>query len=128
MTLTISTMSTDKLSASVTFLWGQGKLQNEFAITQKDCAKCTGVLLQLDPLRPDPRFKQVRLEVDPKTATVLKSTVVDPDGSENVISFIDLKTNTNVSNDAFVINAPKSTQIVDMTGAARAAPAKDGGG
>ena len=40
-----------------------------------------GTLLVLDPLKNEPRFRQVRLEVDPKTAQVLKSTVVDPDGN-----------------------------------------------
>jgi len=125
--LTLSAMSTDKLSASVSFLWGQGKLANEFSIAQKACAKCTGVLLELTPLRPDPRFKQVRLEVDPKTAQVIKSTVVDPDGSENAITFPNLKTNVGVKDDAFQISVPKSTQVVDLTAMARPAPAKDGG-
>ncbi|MBK7863101.1 MAG: outer membrane lipoprotein carrier protein LolA [Archangiaceae bacterium] len=127
LSLTISAMSTDKLSASVTFLWGQGKLANEFSISQRACEKCSGVLLELNPLRPDPRFKQVRLEVDPKSATVLKSTVVDPDGSENAITFIDLKTNVGVPDDAFRIALPKSVQIVDMSAAMKAPAPKDGG-
>jgi outer membrane lipoprotein carrier protein len=135
MTLTMSPMSTDKLSASVTFLWGQGKLASEFSIVQKPCDKCTGVLLELTPLRPDPRFKQVRLEVDPKTATVLKSTVVDPDGSENAITFLNLKTNVGVSDDAFKIVLPKGVQVVDLSAvsptppkdSAKPAPAHDGG-
>ncbi|MBL8957082.1 MAG: outer membrane lipoprotein carrier protein LolA [Myxococcaceae bacterium] len=130
--LSIMPMSTDKLSASVSFLWGQGKLAAEFSIVKKDCAKCTGVLLELTPLRPDPRFKQVRLEVDPKTAQVLKSTVVDPDGSENAITFSNLKMNPGVKGDAFVITTPKGTVINDMTKAAGGAPApapapRDGG-
>lgn len=131
MSVTISAMSTDKLSASVTFLWGQGKLANEFSIAQKACEKCSGVLLELTPLRPDPRFRQVRLEVDPKTAIVLNSTVVDPDGSENAISFINLKTNVGVPDDAFKLVLPKGTAVNDMTAMMQApmkpAPAKDGG-
>ena len=127
--LTLAPMSTDKLSASVSFLWGQGRLATEFSIVKKDCAKCTGVLLELTPLRPDPRFKQVRLGVDPKTAQVLKSTVVDPDGSENAITFSNLKVNAAVKAEAFIISYPKGTQIVDMTkaGGAAPAPSKDGG-
>jgi outer membrane lipoprotein carrier protein len=115
LTYTISAMDTDKLSASVTFLWGEGKLANEFNITQKPCEKCQGVLLVLDPKRPDPRFKQVRLEVDPKTASVLKSTVVDPDGSENAITFINLKPNVGVGDDAFKLKVTKDYQTIDMT-------------
>ena len=72
-------------------------------------------LMVLDPVRPDPRFRQVRLEVDTKTAQVLKSTVVDPDGSENAISFLDLKTNVGIAADSFKINPPEGTRVEDFT-------------
>jgi outer membrane lipoprotein carrier protein len=123
LTLTISPMSTDKLSASITFLWGKGKLASEFNIVKKPCEKCTGTLLEMTPLHPDARFKQVRLEVDPKSAMVLKSTVVDPDGSENAISFTKLETNKGLEDAAFKLKPPAGTQIIDMT---KAMP-KDGG-
>lgn len=129
-TLTISAMATDKLSASVTFLWGQGKLASEFDIVKKACPTCTGVLLEMTPKRPDPRFKMVKLEVDAKTAQVLKSTVVDPDGSENAISFIKLATNTGVDDKAFQLSVPKSIQIIDFTkpqAVPAPAPARDAG-
>lgn len=121
--LTVASIGTSKLSASVTFLFGQGKLADEFAITQKDCAKCAGTLLQLDPLVPDARFTRIFLEVDPKSAQVLKSTVVDPDGSENAISFLNLKTNTGPAWDGgtgsvdprFKLSPPPDTQVQDFT-------------
>ena len=121
--LTVASIGTSKLSASVTFLFGQGKLADEFAITQKDCAKCTGTLLQLEPLVPDARFTRIFLEVDPKSAQVLKSTVVDPDGSENAISFLNLKTNTGPAWDGgtgsvdprFKLSPPPDTQVQDFT-------------
>lgn len=121
--LTVASIGTSKLSASVTFLFGQGKLADEFAITQKECAKCTGTLLQLDPLVPDARFTRIFLEVDPKSAQVLKSTVVDPDGSENAISFLNLKTNTGPAWDGgtgsvdprFKLSPPPDTQVQDFT-------------
>jgi outer membrane lipoprotein carrier protein len=121
--LTVASLGTSKLSASVTFLFGQGKLADEFAITQKACEKCSGTLLQLDPLVPDPRFTRIFLEVDVKTAQVLKSTVVDPDGSENAISFLNLKTNTMAAFDGgagsvdprFKLTPPPGTQVQDFT-------------
>jgi outer membrane lipoprotein carrier protein len=121
--LTVASIGTSKLSASVTFLFGQGKLADEFAITQKDCAKCMGTLLQLEPLVPDARFTRIFLEVDPKSAQVLKSTVVDPDGSENAISFLNLKTNTGPAWDGgtgsvdprFKLSPPPDTQVQDFT-------------
>ncbi|MDX2011832.1 MAG: outer membrane lipoprotein carrier protein LolA [Myxococcaceae bacterium] len=121
--LTVASLGTSKLSASVTFLFGQGKLADEFAITQKACEKCTGTLLQLDPLVQDARFTRIFLEVDPKTAQVLKSTVVDPDGSENAIAFLNLKTNTLAAFDGgagsvdprFKLTPPPGTQVQDFT-------------
>jgi outer membrane lipoprotein carrier protein len=112
-------MATDKLSASVTFLWGKGRLADEFSITKLDCPTCTGTLLELTPKIPDSRFKKVKLEVDPKQATVLRSIVVDPDGSENAITFTNLKLNTGVDDKAFVVQKPPGTQVMDFTKAAK---------
>jgi outer membrane lipoprotein carrier protein len=114
-TLTVGSVDTSKLSASVTFLFGQGRLADEFHIKKGTCADCKGTLLVLDPAQPDPRFRQVRLEVDSKTAQVLKSTVVDPDGSENTIAFLELKTNVGVSKDGFKLDPPEGTRIDDFT-------------
>ncbi len=115
MLMTIAAINTNTLSASVTFLFGQGKLADEFAITRLACEKCTGTLLLLTPLVPDARFRQVRLEVDPQTAQVLKSTVVDPDGSENAITFLALTTNVGVEEKAFKLARPPGTQVQDFT-------------
>lgn len=114
-TLTKASIATHQLSASVTFLWGKGRLLDEFSISEKACDKCAGTLLELTPLEPDPRFQRIRLEVDPKTAQVLKSTVVDPDGSENAITFSEMKTNTGVNEAHFKLAPPLGTQIIDYT-------------
>lgn len=113
--LTVGNIDTSKLSASVTFLFGQGKLAEEFAISKAACKDCKGTLLVLDPLKEEPRFREVRLEVDPKTAQVLKSTVVDPDGSENVIAFMEMKTNVGIKAEDFKLNPPEGTRIDDFT-------------
>jgi outer membrane lipoprotein carrier protein len=114
-TLSVGRIDTSQLSASVTFLFGQGKLADEFSISKGECKDCKGTLLVLDPLKNEPRFRQVRLEVDPKTAQVLKSTVVDPDGSENAIAFLNLKTNVGIDADRFKINPPEGTRIDDFS-------------
>jgi outer membrane lipoprotein carrier protein len=113
--LTVGSVDTSQLSASVTFLFGQGKLADEFAITKGACKDCKGTLLVLDPLKAEPRFRQVRLEVDPGSAQVLKSTVVDPDGSENAISFINLKTNVGIAAESFKMDVPDDTRVDDFT-------------
>lgn len=124
MLLTRAAIATNKLSASVTFLFGKGRLADEFAIVRAPCEGCVGTLLSLTPLVADPRFQRVRLEVDPKTAQVLKSTVVDPDGSENAISFLKLVTNTGLDEKAFKLSPPPGTQVQDFPGGAPTAAPK----
>jgi outer membrane lipoprotein carrier protein len=115
LTLTKAAVSTSQLSASVTFLWGKGNLMDEFSIATVACTTCQGTLLELLPKVADPRFKKLRLEVDPKTAQVLSSTVYDPDGSENTIRYAELKTNVGVARESFQIEPPPGTKVVDMT-------------
>ncbi len=119
MTFTIAPFDSSQLSAAVTFLWGRGRLEKEFRIDGAACASCQGVLLELTPLRPDARFQKIRLEVDPKTAQVLNSTVVDPDGSENRISFFDFKANPKIDQGMFKLTPPANAQVVDMTKSSR---------
>ncbi|HEX4802766.1 MAG TPA: outer membrane lipoprotein carrier protein LolA [Myxococcaceae bacterium] len=115
MIFTIAAIKSNELSAAVSFLWGVGKLEKEFSIASPPCEKCQGVLLELTPRRQDPRFQRVRLEIDPKTAQVLKSVVVDPDGSENAITFSELRTNQGITKERFKIKPPADAQIVDLT-------------
>lgn len=114
-TVTVGKLATNQLSASVTFLFGKGKLSDEFSIEKTACADCRGILLTLTPLKPDGRFREVRFEVDPKTAQVLVSTVIDPDGSENTIRFLDLKSNVGLKPEDFTLHYPASTQVIDLT-------------
>lgn len=116
MTITRGAFDTSQLSASVTFLWGKGKLADEFSIAKVACKDCKGTLLELTPLKPDARFKKVKLEVDPKTAQVLRSIVIDPTGDENAITFSALKANAGVSDDAFKLTPPPNTQVIDLPG------------
>lgn len=110
--LVVSRMSADRLSASVTFLWGQGKLDREFRIAKADRKDLIGgFALELTPKVADPRFQKVFFLLDAKTYAVKESIVVDPDGSENRISFSNQKTNTGLSNDAFKIEPPKDVQV-----------------
>lgn len=115
LTLTKSPVDENQLSAAVTFLWGKGNLADEFNIAEQACAKCQGVQLVLTPKKADPRFQRILLEVEPKTAQVLKSTVVDPDGSVNEITFEGVKTNVKLTEAQFKLNPPPNTQILDMT-------------
>jgi outer membrane lipoprotein carrier protein len=113
-TLTVAALPTSELSSSVTFLWGKGRLLDEFSISRAPCPDCQGVLLVLTPKKSETRFRELRFELEPKTAQVRKTVVVDPDGSENTILFSDLKTNTGLSKERFVLDVPQGTQVLDV--------------
>jgi outer membrane lipoprotein carrier protein len=115
--LTRASLNTNQLSASVTFLFGVGKLEKEFFIAKKPCATCAGPQLELTPRLPDARFKKILLEVDEATAQVVKSTVIDPDGSENAIRFLRFKTNVGIQEASFKLSPPAGTQVQDFLGA-----------
>ncbi len=113
--LTVSPIDTDKLSTSVTFLWGKGKLDREFDIRRAQRKDLKGgIALELTPKTPDPRFQKVFFLLDPKSYEVKESIVVDPDGSENRIAFLDPKINQGLTKEAFAIEPPADTQIIRM--------------
>lgn len=113
--LTKASIDTSQLSASVTFLMGKGNLLQEFDIEKQACGDCAGTLLELKPKKPDARFRKIRLEVDPKSAQVLRSVVFDASGDENTIRFLELKANTGLSKDDFKLTPPEGTQVQDFT-------------
>jgi outer membrane lipoprotein carrier protein len=80
-----------------------------------ECKECAGTLLTLVPKKPDARFREVQLEIDPKTAQVRRSIVIDPDGSRNSITFSGLKTNVSLPKETFQLTPPPGTQIIDST-------------
>ena len=126
--VTAASISTNQLSASVTFLFGVGKLENEFSIVKKACPKCTGIQLEMTPLISDSRFKRILLEVDEKTGMVTKSTVIDPDGSENAISFLKLTTNVGINESSFKLMPPPGTQVQEfLSGTQTTVPGRDAG-
>jgi len=115
--LTKAAMDKDQLSASVTFLWGQGQLADEFYITREKDKP--GMSLLLVPKKPDSRFDRIFMEVDPKTYAVSGTTVVDLDGSQNHMAFSQVKTDQNVPNERFKLEPPAGTQVIDMTQGAK---------
>ena len=115
LTLTKTPFDANQLSAAVTFLWGKGKLLTEFDVAPGTCAGCPGVRLILTPKKTEARFQRVYLDVEEKTGKVLRSTVIDPDGSENAITFNKLVANVGVADARFKLTPPPGTQVVDLT-------------
>lgn len=81
------------LSAAVTFMWGRGRLADEFAITRagRTDLGSAGVALELTPRKKTTTFQRVFLLVDPATGMVKRSVVVQGSGAENQLTFLDPK-------------------------------------
>lgn len=91
-----------QLSAGLTFLWGQGRLADEFTITRADRSDfAEGLAVQLDSKKPTSAFRRIFLVVDPATGVVRQSVVVQADGSENRIRFLEPKVDAEVDRAAF---------------------------
>lgn len=79
-----------QLSAAVTFMWGKGKLAEEFAISRSKRELGQGVTLELIP-HARSSFSKVFLLVDPASGMVGRSVVVQANGSENDLTFREAK-------------------------------------
>jgi outer membrane lipoprotein carrier protein len=85
----------DGLTASVAFLWGDGKLREQFTISWFDgvFGDKTDHHLLLLPRDGNSVFARLILVVDPKTSRVKQSVVVDLAGNVNQFIFRDLAFN-----------------------------------
>ncbi len=102
-----------ELSASVAFLFGQGRLEREFSVGTPDRTDLAeGIRLELVPKRPDPRLKRIYFVLDPRSWAVRESLVVDGAGDENRFDFTEIRTNTGIEARAFTLTLPPGTEVV----------------
>ena len=93
----------DGLTASVAFLWGEGRLREQFNISWFDgvFGEKTDHHLLLLPKDGNSIFARLILVIDPTTSRVKQSVVVDPAGNVNQFMFTDLKFNTGIAKGTF---------------------------
>ena len=101
--------STNQLSTSITFLWGKGRLADEFDIVRHGTDG-----LKLTPLTPQ-GFASVRFQVDRKTGQVESSTVIDAQGNENRIVFSKVTLNAKLPDSRFHFTPPKGAEVKELT-------------
>ncbi len=93
----------DGLTASVAFLWGEGRLREQFTISWFDgvFGEKTDHHLLLLPKDNNSIFARLILVVDPKTSRVKQSVVVDPAGNVNQFMFKNLVFNSALAKGSF---------------------------
>lgn len=108
----------DGLTASVAFLWGQGKIREQFDVQWFD-----GVFgdksdhhLALTPKQGNSIFAKLILVVDPKSSRVKQSIVVDPSGNVNQFIYSNLKFNKSLGEKDFAFTPPSGTHVARVPG------------
>jgi outer membrane lipoprotein carrier protein len=99
------------MSAAVSFLLGEGKLEKEF-----DLATDAEGRLVLTPKEPDPRVEAIALTVGADGA-VTASRVVDGSGNVNEVRFEGIRRNVGLKDSLFEFQVPKGAHRVQAPGA-----------
>lgn len=111
-------LKASSLPSSVTFLFGTGKLGEEFTITiehPKPEEKIGGpddVVLKLVPIKPTTQYHHLVFVVDGKSGMVKETFVYDQQGGTNHMTFRNVETNKSVADAKFVFTPPAGTTIL----------------
>lgn len=108
----------DGLTASVAFLWGQGKIKEQFNVSwfKGVFGEATDHHLELTPKKPNAVFAKLIIVVDPKSSRVKQSIVVDPSGNVNQFIYSELKFNNGLGAKDFSFTPPSGTHVARMPG------------
>ena len=98
------------MSAAVTFLLGQGRLESEFRIASGGPG-----LLVLRPKKADPRVELVTLTVGPE-GQVTATRVEDGQGNVNQVALQDIRRNVGLKDSDFEVRAPKDARRIAPPG------------
>jgi outer membrane lipoprotein carrier protein len=106
----------DAMTSSLTFLFGQGKLTEQFAISA-DTAPTGGLVrLVLVPRKLQPAYSKLFLDVDPTSGRVAASTVIDNQGNSNGFVFSNPGYDGKQPPDRFVYQPPKDIVVTPIPG------------
>jgi outer membrane lipoprotein carrier protein len=108
-------MTASSLPSSVSFLFGKGRLTEEFEITRENqpgIGVAGEVVLKLVPRQATAQYRYLLFLVDDKTAMVTGTVVYDQQGGQSRISFHDVEVNRGVPDNKFQFKPPAGTRIL----------------
>lgn len=100
------------LSTAVTFLWGKGKLRDDFSVAFAAKSDPKHYLLELTP-KSRARFRKLWFKVERDTFRVVETVVEDPGGNTNRIRFSKLSTNVGLKAAAFEFKIPDGVDVIE---------------
>jgi outer membrane lipoprotein-sorting protein len=99
----------------VSFLLGQGKLGDEFAISivhPEGIGQPGDTILKLVPKAPTAAYRYLLFVVDPKSGLVRETIIFNQDGGTNHLTFSGVETNRGVDEAKFKFTPPQGTRIL----------------
>lgn len=114
-------LADSSLPASVSFLFGKGKLADEFDVTLETSAPEAGparklgdgeALLKLVPKQPTAQYRYLEFVVDATSGLVRQTWLYDQQGGSNHFAFSDVETNRGVADGRFRFSPPEGTRII----------------
>ena len=111
-------LNSSQLPAQVSFLFGKGRLSDEFDITYLDGQKLGAAgdfVLKLVPKKATAQYKHLVFVVDGKTYMVKETLLFDQQGGSNHIVFSGIETNlkTEIDDSRFAFTPPANTKIIN---------------
>ena len=106
-------LSSAQLPIALRFMQGEAQLDQEFNITSLSMDTDQLVILSLTPKSPSPDFTMLKLKVDASNGEVKSSTLIDPTGNSNEITFVAAKVNQDLPNSGFSFTPPQGVRVID---------------
>ena len=110
-----SDMSKSAYPAALSFLVGEGKLQQSFALRKLDARHMKfegGFVLEAKPKESTPAYQAMILYIDATTAQVRRVLLVDAQGNRNRFDFLTPTVNVKVEPSEFTFVPPSGTQVI----------------
>jgi len=120
--IVVSQGQSDRFRRTLAFLIGESNIEEEYQVELLDGRTLgypDGPVLGLKPKDPSSPYQQIELYLDPNSALVLRSVLVDRDGGRNRVDFKSPKLNTNLSPSLFRFTPPGGVPVVKAEDAAR---------
>jgi outer membrane lipoprotein carrier protein len=108
-------LSKTQYPAALSFLTGQGKLQQNFKFSKEDSKQMkfeSGYVLRGEPLQPTPAYEKVFFYVDAQTYQVRRVLIIDSQGNRNRFDFVTSEVNTKAPQGEFMFTPPPGTTVI----------------
>ena len=104
-------LKTSQLPTALSFLTGQGKIEDEFSVK---LGKVNGnqVALDLVPIKPSMAYEHIKFEILMPSAKVYRATIYDAMGNLNRITFKNPELNAELDNSSFNFAPPADAQHI----------------